>query len=186
MNAPFKINHGLEFANKLRSLKASVANEASLIKISMQEDILKSRDGREIVIARYAPEFEKLWAWESHLQKMIENEHSCSGFTPSVTVEPDHEPMPRSRRRVAGLMLAELDDGSNDPLFSIMAQFFGASFVLSISKSSSIKDPLLTLRAELQRRLKPSPKASTTTMVTSALALKPKKLTSGKSTTAAA
>lgn len=182
MNATAKINHSFELADKLRSLKASVHKEASLIKTAMHEEMIKSVDSKDMVNARYAKEFSRLWAWESHLQKLIENEHSCSGFPQNISEEPEGEPMPRSRRRNTTLLRDELEDGTNDPLFDLMAQFFGASFVLGMAKTSNVKDSLLTLRVELENRMKPAPKVTTTTVVTSAQVLKPRKPAPGRLT----
>ena len=175
-------NHGFDFANKLRSLKSSVHTEASLIKSAMQEEMIKSVDSADIVAARYAKEFNRLWAWESHLQKLIENEHSSGGFPLNVTEEPECEPLPRSRRRATMLLRDELEDGSNDPLYDVMAQFFGAAFLMSMGKTSSATGSLVTLRDELEKRLKPVTKVSTTTSVTSGQALKPRKPAPGRST----
>lgn len=154
MKAPENLR-GVELANRLRSLRASVSNEGSLVKIAMQNEIARGIDTPGVVIGRYKPELDQLWAWENHFSRLIGNEYSD---LPQVeTEEPEGDCMPRSRRRIVRSLRNEFDDGSgtSDPLFDMLAELFGIAMVLSIWKISDVGSLAGALQAEMKRRLKP-------------------------------
>lgn len=143
-----------ELADRLRALKNSAHTEACLIQEAMQKEALKSKDP-EAVRGTYLDEFSRLWAWEKHLRRQIENE--CGSLPPIETAEPDGDCMPRSRKRIAQSLRDGLKDnqGNLDPLMGIVADLCGAASLLPIGKNSRIDDIRIKLQDEVKKRMKP-------------------------------
>ena len=156
----------VELANRRRALKASVADEASLVQVAMRNEVLLGADPESVVLGRYADELARLWGWEAHLEKRISNEYG-SGLPKIDTDEPDGTYLPRTRQRLKSSLRDELNsDGiEDDPIFDLIAEFFGVAAVLSVGKISQLDDPRISLVAEIKKRLKaPSQKGGGTSI----------------------
>lgn len=152
MNARLNILNSARLGQKLNDLRVAIKNEASLIQGAMQSELAISRDP-ESVKAKCADELSKLWAWEEHLQRTIENE--CGSLPPVPTVEPDSPCLPRSRARMSQSLRDELGEDGDPTIYDLIAALFGAAIVIAITNTSELHGASADLQDELKKRLKP-------------------------------